>query len=277
MRKPRLKLSRVRDPVLLERSRWRLVQHKKKCTTALVRALERHPTCIDRCSGVEHDAVIHRKNRLTRASVWVELADRGLVYVIQQRLVEDPRRGDPTTRGVVIVKLNGREYTFLRRPDPARTRKCFLEPLVMPDAQEPAPVAMINLNHKASTRPNVIRSGSAYPPSIILALDPTVQYLDGDRVRLSGSRLNMFRRKGITCVACGLAGTSFFKEKDSASASSWTLNLYAVSPSGAETLMTQDHIKPVSHGGSNSVDNLQPMCVVCNGKKGNSFGSQGEG
>jgi hypothetical protein len=37
---------------------------------------------------------------------------------------------------------------------------------------------------------------------------------------------------------------------------------------GATTRLHVDHIKPVSRGGRNDLDNLQTLCVTCNARKG---------
>lgn len=54
------------------------------------------------------------------------------------------------------------------------------------------------------------------------------------------TRLEIYKRDGYRCVACGSANQ-----------------------------LTVDHIKPVSVGGSNEPGNLQTMCHNCNTRKGN--------
>lgn len=75
-------------------------------------------------------------------------------------------------------------------------------------------------------------------------------------------RLQMFAKKGCTCVSCGKVGTRLVQGRDNAGGLHWdvyTDDLYPI---------TVDHIIPKSNGGAPyDRDNLQPMCSGCNSDK----------
>ena len=94
--------------------------------------------------------------------------------------------------------------------------------------------------------------------------------LGGKRIRRTNKRLEVFRRYGTDCVYCGLKGTFFAVErhKKGLRNSEWHINLYAEVQTGGFRIMTMDHVKPKSKGGSNGIQNLRPACSRCNSEKG---------
>ena len=109
---------------------------------------------------------------------------------------------------------------------------------------------------------------------ILTNLDRSAVYrvvLDGDLVNVGSNRLRTFATKGVICVCCGRKGDHYVKEKSSPTEPIFHLNLYATHENGNFILMTKDHIIPSSKGGSDKLDNLQPMCTRCNSKKGDSL------
>ena len=103
--------------------------------------------------------------------------------------------------------------------------------------------------------------------------NPKTTYVmfDGDEIKSTSQRYQVFFTKGLRCVACGIEGKFFAKEKGHGSSQDrYHLNLYAINENDEEVLMTKDHIIPKSLGGKNTLDNLQPMCQFCNSRKGSS-------
>lgn len=93
----------------------------------------------------------------------------------------------------------------------------------------------------------------------------------GQKVSLNGKYLQMLREKGTKCLDCGLEGQFFAVEKHIDTKMSYKLKLYGVRDDGRQAMITKDHIKPVSKGGSHNLDNLQPLCYFCNTEKGNKY------
>lgn len=96
-------------------------------------------------------------------------------------------------------------------------------------------------------------------------------FLD-EEVNLGTLNIRMHFHKGVDCIKCGAKGAYFKMERSPGPPhilySQWHLNLYAVNSEGKEVLMTKDHRHPKSKGGQDTLENLDPMCTVCNGKKG---------
>lgn len=101
----------------------------------------------------------------------------------------------------------------------------------------------------------------------------------GRHVRVAGQslscqswRIYLYAAKGVTCVHCGKQGMFFAAEKTKDQLTpKCHLNLYHINKAGKETMITVDHIVPKSKGGGNEMSNLQPLCIECNGRKGNTI------
>ncbi len=79
----------------------------------------------------------------------------------------------------------------------------------------------------------------------------------------SHNRLRVFYEKGVECVKCGIIGTKIIKGEDAKG------NIHTDVTTDDYYPLTVDHIVPKSKGGSDRIDNLQPMCCLCNWEKGN--------
>lgn len=91
------------------------------------------------------------------------------------------------------------------------------------------------------------------------------------RVGLSSSRMRLIGRTQH-CAACMIKGDHFWAESNSKDQNGiphgWHLNFYAFNYHGDPVMMTLDHIRPKSKGGTKSPENIQLLCTRCNGAKG---------
>lgn len=97
-----------------------------------------------------------------------------------------------------------------------------------------------------------------------------IKIIDGDKSYMSSERYELFDKKGVKCISCGLNGEYFAKEKHKGQKTNmWHFNLYGFDKFGNEVMLTKDHIIPKSLGGKDELSNYQTLCSNCNVKKGN--------
>jgi len=99
----------------------------------------------------------------------------------------------------------------------------------------------------------------------------TVRDYDGHEVKMWSQRYFVFRNN-LSCVRCGLTGEFFALERDrynnTNNGNRFHFNLYGYDNDKNEIMLTKDHILPKSKGGTDTLDNYQTMCIVCNQNKG---------
>ena len=83
-------------------------------------------------------------------------------------------------------------------------------------------------------------------------------------------RLRVFHHKGLECVSCDKVGVYLLIARDRGGAVH--VDLYTKD----FELMTIDHIKPKGKGGSNEIENLDPMCSTCNTRKADKYEEEEE-
>jgi len=95
-------------------------------------------------------------------------------------------------------------------------------------------------------------------------LDKSVKKVevDGYRINVTSVRLKTFATKGTECICCGVKGTHY---KIDGGPSQAHFNLYT----DTGVLLTKDHEICKSHGGKDTLDNMNPMCYPCNNLRGN--------
>ena len=120
----------------------------------------------------------------------------------------------------------------------------------------------------AESRP--YRRAGLIPIDVVLANVDGFVTVAGQQVSCQSWRIKLYAAKGVKCAHCGKEGTTFAAERAKGQQSlKRHLNLYHIADNGKETMITVDHIVPKSKGGGSHISNLQPLCIVCNGKKGN--------
>ena len=78
-------------------------------------------------------------------------------------------------------------------------------------------------------------------------------------------RLRVFYHKGFECATCDKVGKYLIECIDRGGGVH--IDLYTEN----FEMMTIDHIKPKSKGGTDDIENLQPMCQKCNEHKKNKY------
>ena len=86
-------------------------------------------------------------------------------------------------------------------------------------------------------------------------------------MKTNSDRYILFKEKGLTCVCCGLTANKAYIEQPRGQSLAH-INFYIERKGFKNILFTKDHIIPKCKGGEDKQENYQPMCQICNSKKG---------
>lgn len=110
--------------------------------------------------------------------------------------------------------------------------------------------------------PKKVKKVPVWKRNFIKEIDDVPDFLNKWR---NHRRFKVFYHKGVRCVRCDRTGVKIIKYLDRADdPRSIHHDLFTED----DILMTVDHILPKYHGGTDDLDNLQPMCGPCNFEKG---------
>jgi len=115
----------------------------------------------------------------------------------------------------------------------------------------------LSLNDEIINVPS--RIGHKYTPLKMLPLEELHSNFSEHR------RLKTFHLKGLKCVSCDKVGEYLIVGQDNGG------HVHVDVYTKDFELMTIDHIKPKSLGGTYDIENLDPMCESCNSKKANKW------